>query len=1059
MTKKSAKIGIIGCGNISDIYLQAGNKFEVLEIVACADLIPERAQAKAAEYDIPKACSPEELLADPGIDIVVNLTIPQAHAEVALAAVEAGKSVYNEKPLAINIKDGALLMQSAKVRNVRVGCAPDTFLGGGLQTCRKLLDEGQIGRPVAATAFMMSPGHEHWHPDPEFFYQTGGGPMLDMGPYYLTTLVSMLGSVHRVTGSAQISYPQRTITSQPKYGQKITVQVPTHVAGVLDFASGLDVAKHNWWNECLHGVGRAGVATVFPQAIGMAATWNPALIHQVATATSDEARAKHHETARRGIFQIYSGLTYWTPNVNMFRDPRWGRGQETYGEDPYLTASMAVAFVKSLQGDDPNYLKLVATPKHYAVHSGPEANRHHFDAQIGERDMYEYYLPAFEACIKEGNAVSIMGAYNRLNGEPCCASLTLLERILRQEWNFNGYVVSDCWAIVDIYAHHNVVETPAEAAALAVKNGCDLNCGSTYPALKDAVEQGLIDEATIDRAVKRLFNARFRLGMFDPPEQVPYANISFKVVNSTEHQELALQTARETMVLLKNDNLLPLSKNLKSIAVIGPNADDLAPLVGNYNGTPAKAITPLEGIRQKVSAETIVYYARGCPIADGVPAMSVIPQSHLRSEHADAAKNGLTGAYYDNLDFSREPVFTRTDSVVDFFWKNSSPLSGEWGEHFSVRWSGHLIPPVSGIYALGINGFNNCQLYLNDELVLEYENIHHPALRTKLVDLEAGRLYRIRLDLVSHGLDPQIKLMWAIPETNDEVQALEAAQKADAVVMVLGLSPRVEGEEMPIKVDGFVGGDRTNIALPRGQQDLLQKVHALGKPVVLVLMNGSAVAICWAAENVPAILQAWYPGEAGGIAIADVLFGDYNPGGRLPVTFYKSVEDLPPFENYQLNGHTYRYFQGEPLYPFGYGLSYTTFAYNNLNLSSPSAASGDTIAICLDVINTGNRTGDEVVQLYVKDIEASVNRPIKELIGFQRVNLQPGEKKTITFEVAINQLGFYNHDKDFVVEPGMIEIMVGASSEDLPLKAKIEIIGKTTEIGQVKKFFSKVTAQ
>jgi beta-glucosidase len=823
----------------------------------------------------------------------------------------------------------------------------------------------------------------------------------------------------------------------------------------------LDVAKHNWWNECLHGVGRAGVATVFPQAIGMAATWNPALIHQVATAISDEARAKHHETARRGIFQIYSGLTFWTPNVNIFRDPRWGRGQETYGEDPYLSASMGVAFIKGLQGDNPTYLKLVATPKHYAVHSGPEADRHHFDAKIDEREMYELYLPAFEACVKEGKAVSVMGAYNRTNGEPCCASPTLLERILRQEWGFGGtsglegYVVSDCLAIMDIYAHHKVVDTPAEAAALAVKNGCDLNCGNTYAALKEAVEQGLIDEATIDLSVKRLFNARFRLGMFDPPAQVPYADIPYEVINSPAHQNLALETAREAMVLLKNDNLLPLSKDIKSIAVIGPNADDLTPLLGNYNGTPAKAITALEGIRQKVSPETTVYYARGGPLAEGVPAMSIIPPMYLRPAQADAAENGLTAAYYDNLEFKGEPVFTRTDPVVDFFWKNSSPLSGAWGEMFAVRWSGYLIPPVSGTYTLGVNGFNVVQLYLDDKLVVAYDDIHHPNLKAEPVELEAGRLYRVRLDMISHGLDAQVELLWAMPGQDDTAPALAAAQKADVVVLVLGLSARVEGEEMPIHVNGFAGGDRTDITLPQAQEELLQKIHALGKPVVLVLMNGSALAVNWAADHVPAIVEAWYPGEAGGTALADVLFGDYNPGGRLPVTFYKSVDDLPPFDDYQLAGHTYRYFGGEPLYPFGYGLSYTTFAYSNLKLSAPNATPGETMSISVAVANTGTRAGDEVVQLYAQNEAASVPRPLKELIGFQRVNLQAGQQKTVTFEVAVNQLGFYNRDINFVVEPGPIRLLVGSSSADIRLSGTFEITGETTTVGH-KTFFSTV---
>jgi beta-glucosidase len=847
------------------------------------------------------------------------------------------------------------------------------------------------------------------------------------------------------------------LVSQMTLEEKISQMV--HDAPAIER---LDIPEYNWWNECLHGVGRAGVATVFPQAIGLAATWNTGLIHRVAVAISDEARAKHHEAVRRNIRLIYTGLTCWSPNINIFRDPRWGRGQETYGEDPYLTASMGVTFVKGLQGDDPKYLKLVATPKHYAVHSGPEPDRHHFDAQVSEREMREFYLPAFEACVKEAKAGSVMGAYNRTNGEPCCASHTLLEKILRQEWGFGGptgfegYVVSDCWAIIDIYKHHQVVETPEEAAALAVKAGCDLNCGSTYPALLDAVEQGLIDEATIDQAVKRLFTARFRLGMFDPPEQVPYAQIPFEIIDSLEHRALALQTTRESIVLLKNENnVLPLRKDLKSIAVIGPNANDLQVLLGNYNGTPAKGITVLEGIRQKISPDTTLYYAQGCEIADRVPPLSIIPATYLRPVDADAGVTGLTAAYYNNPAFTGEPAQTQVDPVIDFIWKGTTPLTGQWADHFAIRWTGYLVPPVSGTYKLGVNGFSSYRLYLDDKLLVEHEHIHHPLLKTQDVELEAGRFYNIRLDYVNAGLDPQVKLFWAMPGADYAAQALEVAQKAEVVIMVLGLSPNLEGEEMPVHVAGFAGGDRTDITLPRPQEELLKQIHALGKPVVLVLLNGSALAVNWAAENVPAIVEAWYPGQAGGDALADVLFGDYNPAGRLPVTFYKSMEDLPPFEDYNLEGHTYRYFRGEPLFPFGYGLSYTTFDYSNLHLSAKSAAPGEAVSIRVDVTNTGSRAGDEVVQLYVQDVEASVARPIKELKGFQRLSLEPGEKKTIIFALPVNQLGFYNQDLRFVVELGIIKVMIGSSSSDIRLTGEFDAVGKTAEVA-TKTFFSTV---
>ncbi|NOZ27476.1 MAG: glycoside hydrolase family 3 protein [Chloroflexi bacterium] len=674
----------------------------------------------------------------------------------------------------------------------------------------------------------------------------------------------------------------------------------------------LDIPEYDWWNECLHGVARAGIATVFPQAIGLAATWNVDLMHRVATVISDEARAKHHEFVRQGIRARYTGLTFWSPNINIFRDPRWGRGQETYGEDPYLTSRMGVAFVKGLQGDDPRYFKVVATPKHYAVHSGPEADRHHFDARASVRDMRETYLPAFKACIKEGKAYSIMGAYNRTNGEPCCASKTLLEEILRKEWGFEGYVVSDCGAIRDIYMYHKVVDTPEEAAAMAVKAGCDLNCGETYYALLKAVGKGLISEEVIDRAVKRLFTARFRLGMFDPPEMVPYAQIPYEVNDCPEHRALALQAARESIVLLKNANgFLPLSKELQTIAVIGPNADDVPVLLGNYNGTPSKAITPLEGIRNKLSSGTTIYYAKGCEVVGD-------------------DRSGLA-------------------------------------------------------------------------------------------------------------------------------EAVEAAKKADVAILCLGLSQAVEGEEgqregLP---KGLVSqGDRTDIDLPGVQEDLLKAVYETGTPVVLVLINGSAVAVNWADEHVPAIIEAWYPGEEGGTAIADVLFGDYNPAGRLPVTFYKSVDQLPPFEDYNMAGRTYRYMTEEPLYPFGFGLSYTRFEYGNLRIEPQSIRPGENVQVAVDVTNIGDRAGDEVVQLYVTDVEASVPVPIRHLEGFTRVHLAPGETKTVTFTLTPTQMSVIDDRDRRVIEPGEFRIAVGGRQPDVKtrdgesnvLTGHFTVTGEVTEI-------------
>jgi len=664
----------------------------------------------------------------------------------------------------------------------------------------------------------------------------------------------------------------------------------------------LDIPAYDWWNEALHGVARAGTATVFPQAIGLAATWDTKLMYNVADVISTEARAKHHEFIRNNQHARYEGLTFWSPNINIFRDPRWGRGQETYGEDPYLTARLGVQFVKGLQGNDPRYFKVIATPKHYAVHSGPEPDRHSFDAKAYERDLRETYLPAFRATIVEGKADSVMCAYNRTNDEPCCANKRLMTDILRGEWGFNGYVVSDCGAIRDIWEGHKFAKSEAEASALAVRAGTDLTCGGEYKSLIQAVKQGLITEAEIDTALKRLMTARFRLGMFDPPEMVPYARIPFSQNDTPEHRALALQSARESIVLLKNANrTLPLRKDLKSIAVIGPNADAPEVLWGNYNGKPSRLITPLAGIKNAVSPNTKVVYAPGSTIA---------------------------------------------------------------------------------------------------------------------------------------GESPQAQQMIA--------DAVKATKEADASILVLGLSARLEGEEMKVEVPGFHGGDRTDLSLPQSQEALLKAVVATGKPVVVVLLSGSALAVNWANDNAPAILQAWYPGGEGGTAIADVLFGDYNPAGRLPVTFYKSVDQLPPFTDYSMQGRTYRYFKGEPLYPFGYGLSYTRFAYSNLRVDSVKA--GDPVKVTVDVTNAGERAGDEVVQLYLTDVAASAPVPIRTLVGFERITLRSREKRAMTFTITPRQMSLIDNNDKRVIEPGEFVVSVGGGQQGL--RGRFIVSGKLIELAE-----------
>ena len=786
----------------------------------------------------------------------------------------------------------------------------------------------------------------------------------------------------------------------------------------------LGIPEYDWWNEALHGVAASGIATVFPQAIGLGATFDPQLIHRVATVISEEARAKYHEAQRQGNRNRFYGLTFWSPNINIFRDPRWGRGQETYGEDPYLTSRLGVEFVKGLQGDDPKYLKVVSTPKHYAVHSGPEPERHRFDAATVERDLRETYLPAFRATITEARAASIMCAYNRTNGEPCCANTHLVGDILRGEWGFNGYVVSDCGAIEDIYQRHHFVKTAEEASALAVKRGTDLECGDTYKALINAVKQGLIKEVEIDRAVKRLFDARFRLGMFDPPDMVPYAKIPFSANDSNEHRQLSLEAARESIVLLKNEkNTLPLRKDLKSIAVIGPNADDVQVLLGNYNGQPSRATTPLAGIRSRVSPQTKVLHTLGTTLTE-VSAFPV-PASALRGP---GGEHGLSAEYFANRNLEGTPVFKRIDEALNFDWGMSNPAPGVPADNFSARWTGKLVPAVSGKYRLGATADDGVRVYLDGKLIAEDWTEHAPTTVTGEITLQAGKSYDVKMEYYESRIGAVAKLVWQPPvvsAASPYADAVKLAREVDTVVLVLGLSSQLEGEEMKVREPGFLGGDRTEIKLPARQQGLIEAVAATGKPIVLVLLSGSAVAVNWADAHVPAIVQAWYPGEEGGAAIADVLFGDYNPAGRLPVTFYKSVDQLPPFENYAMDGRTYRFFEGEPLYPFGHGLSYTRFKYSGLTVSSPRVSPTDRVTLSATVENTGDRAGDEVVQLYVTDVEASVRVPLRSLAGVERVHLKPGERRVVSFAIEPRQLAVITDDGRTVVEPGEFKVTIG----------------------------------
>jgi len=802
-----------------------------------------------------------------------------------------------------------------------------------------------------------------------------------------------------------------------------------------DAVERLGIPRFPWWGEALHGVARTGRATVFPQAIALAAAWDTDLMLRVATGISDEARAMNNMWVARGKRNLYQGLVFWSPNINIVRDPRWGRGQETYGEDPFLTGALGTAFVKGMQGTDPRYLKTIATAKHYAVHSGPESLRHSFDARVSETDLRETYLPAFRDLVVNGKAESVMCSYNSFRAQPACGSDELLGRILRKEWGFGGYVVSDCGAVIDIHENHKARKSAAEGAAMALLAGTDLECGSgswapgapdSFLALGDAVEQGLVKESDLDNALRRLLRAQVRLGVYDPPQRLPWAAYTYEsVVNSPKHQQLALEAARKSIVLLKNENgTLPLKKGLGSIAVIGPNADEAEVLIGNYSGTPVASVTVLAGIRAAAGPGTKVTFARGGPLAAGLPDLHPVPGAALSTGDG---RPGLTGAYYRGH-FDDAPVLKRVDAAVDFDWADRAPDASLDDDAFSVRWTGAITAPATGRFTLGMRCATQCRILVSNQPVAQGRSDHEPVTITGALSMRKGVAYPIRLEMEHEKYDAIAQLLWEAPggRGDEGAEAVAAARAADAVVLVLGLSSRLEGEEMPVRVEGFAGGDRSSLDLPKVQQQLMEKVVAAakGKPVVLVLLNGSALSIGWADANVPAIVEAWYGGQAAGTAVGDVLFGTVSPAGRLPLTFYRSLDQLPPFDDYAMKGRTYRYFTGEPLYPFGHGLSYARFEYAKLVVPKRVAV-GAPVGVSVEVRNSGAVPADEVVQLYVTDAEASGPVPLRALKGFQRVSLMPGEKRVVRFSLDERALSLVKTDGQRVVEPGRFTIAVG----------------------------------
>jgi beta-glucosidase len=781
----------------------------------------------------------------------------------------------------------------------------------------------------------------------------------------------------------------------------------------------LGIPAYNWWNEGLHGVARSGNATVFPQAIGLAATWDTDLVHRVADVISTEARAKFNDAIQHGNTGRYFGLTFWSPNINIFRDPRWGRGQETYGEDPFLTSRIGVAFVTGLQGNDPNYLKTVSTPKHFAVHSGPEVLRHRFDVPVSLHDLADTYTPAFRATVMEGQADSIMCAYNAVRGEPACANHLLFDT-LRNKWGFKGYVVSDCWAISDLHQGHGFVLTLEQAAALAVKAGTDLSCGPEFAVLPLAVQNRLLSRDDIDRAMKRLFEARFRLGLFDPQDRVPWSKLSLADNDTPAHRQLALEAARKSIVLLKNDrNTLPLKSSVKTIAVIGPTADSLDVLLGNYNGTPSSYATILDGIRKRFRNAKIIT-APGAPVTE--TSAVVLPTAFLRTGGTNSHP-GLNAEYFSNITLSGSPVLQRVDPNVDFAWNNVSPGPGVPSGNYSVRWTGELVPPVDGDYRLGASTDGGYRLYLDGKKFVDDSQPHGNRTMTTLIHLQAGHAYPIRMEYFHSWWESTAQLLWLPPNLVQD--AVTAARKADVVIAVVGITAQFEGEESDSSDPGFFGGDRMDIILPRPQQELLQSVAATGKPLVVILTNGSALAVNWAQDHAAAILEAWYPGEEGGTAVADVLSGDYNPGGRLPVTFYKSVAQLPPFGNYSMAGRTYRYFTEQPLYPFGYGLSFSSFNYSDLHLSQEQIAAEAAVTVSVRVTNASPTPGDEVVQLYLSHpgVEGA---PIRSLSGFQRVHLDASASQTVNFTLCDRDLSIVDEAGVRRIVPGSLDVWVGA---------------------------------
>jgi beta-glucosidase len=802
----------------------------------------------------------------------------------------------------------------------------------------------------------------------------------------------------------------------------------------------LGVPAYNWWSEALHGVAIPGATTVFPEPVGLAATFDPVLVHEMAIAVSTEARVRYNRERREGL---YAGLDFWSPNINIFRDPRWGRGQETYGEDPFLTAQFGVAFITGMQGDDSEHPRTIATPKHFAVHSGPEPTRHAMDVAVSKHDQIDTYTPAFRAAIVDGKAGSLMCAYNRVNGQPACANDFLLTDLLRNAWNFKGYVTSDCAAIRDIYEGHHFVKSLPEAAAISLKHGVDTDCAdfgegpvAGAKAYSDAVSLGLVPQSVMDQSLARLFAARIRMGMFDPPEASPYANIPDSEMDSPAHRALALRAARESMVLLKNNGLLPLKKSVKRILVVGPLADQVPVLLGNYNGQPSHAVTALDGIKAAFPGSQITYQ----PGTNFLRLADTVPASVLKTTDG---QSGIKGEYFASGDLSGTPLLTKVYAQLDFALRGSAVARAiEAHGAKSSRFTGTLTPDQSGTYEIGM-ATPNTKLWLDDRLIVDNTVNQDTQRGPKTIEmpLEKGRLYTVRIEQAP-SIGTPVHLVWRRVIADPQTDAVKAAEDADVVIAVVGITSQLEGEEMNVNLPGFKGGDRTSLDLPKDEEDLLKAMKSTGRKMAVVLMNGSALSVNWAATNADAILDAWYPGEEGGTAIGQTLAGDNNPSGHLPVTFYTGTDQLPSFEDYSMANRTYRYFAGKPLYPFGHGLSYTRFAYTGLK-TAPSLKAGDQLGVDVTVRNTGARYGEAVPQLYL-GFPGAAGQPLRALRGISRLALKAGESRKIHFDLSARDLSSVTTGGDRVVAPGSYRITIG---EGQPNTGAQTVEGKLTVTG------------